>query len=127
MKCPACQQENPSGARFCNGCATPLAGICPSCGSANPADSRFCNQCAAALVGGPASAEAAGRSQRDPRDYTPRHLAEKILHSKSALEGERKQVTVLFADVKGTVTCLRSPSRADFEWSASRSRCSSPT
>ena len=103
MKCPACQQENPSGARFCNGCATPLAGICPSCGSANPPDSRFCNQCAAALVGGPASAEAAGRPERDPRDYTPRHLADKILQIKSALEGERKQVTVLFADVKGSM------------------------
>jgi class 3 adenylate cyclase/predicted ATPase len=54
-------------------------------------------------VGGPASAEVAGRSERAPRDYTPRHLAEKILRSKSALEGERKQVTVLFADVKGSM------------------------
>jgi class 3 adenylate cyclase/tetratricopeptide (TPR) repeat protein len=41
--------------------------------------------------------------ERDPRDYTPRHLADKILQSKSALEGERKQVTVLFADVKGSM------------------------
>jgi class 3 adenylate cyclase len=40
---------------------------------------------------------------RDPRDYTPKHLAEKILRSKSALEGERKQVTVMFADVKGSM------------------------
>ena len=46
-----------------------------------------------------------GRSPpaRDPRDYTPKHLADKILHSQSALEGERKQVTVLFADVKGSM------------------------
>jgi class 3 adenylate cyclase/tetratricopeptide (TPR) repeat protein len=42
-------------------------------------------------------------SDRTPRDYTPKHLAEKILQSKSALEGERKQVTVLFADVKGSM------------------------
>jgi class 3 adenylate cyclase/predicted ATPase len=80
-----------------------LAGVCPVCGSANPAKSRFCNQCAAALVGGQVAAEAGGRAERDPRDYTPKHLADKILQSKSALEGERKQVTVLFADVKGSL------------------------
>ena len=44
----------------------------------------------------------AGATPRAPRDYTPKHLADKILRSKSALEGERKQVTVLFADVKGS-------------------------
>ena len=43
------------------------------------------------------------RQERDPRDYTPKHLADKILQSKSALEGERKQVTVLFADVRGSM------------------------
>ena len=43
------------------------------------------------------------RPERDPRAYTPKHLADKILQSKSALEGERKQVTVLFADVKGSM------------------------
>jgi len=103
MECPSCQYENPSGARFCNRCATPLAGVCPSCGSANPTDARFCNQCAAALVSGQAPAEAAAPPERSPRDYTPKHLADKILRSKSALEGERKQVTVLFADVKGSM------------------------
>ncbi len=52
--------------------------------------------------GVPAAAPAPA-PERDPRDYTPKHLADKILQSKSALEGERKQVTVLFADVKGSV------------------------
>ena len=64
---------------------------CPSCGHENPAGAKFCNDCGARL----APPEAA----RDPRSYTPRHLAEKILASKAALEGERKPVTVLFADV----------------------------
>jgi class 3 adenylate cyclase/tetratricopeptide (TPR) repeat protein len=69
-------------------------------------EARFCNQCGASL-GGASPAVAAGRAApartRSPREYTPRHLAEKILNQKSVLEGERKQVTVLFADVKGSL------------------------
>jgi len=64
---------------------------CPSCGHDNPAGARFCNDCGARLAA-PATAP-------EPRSYTPRHLVEKILASKSALEGERKPVTVLFIDV----------------------------
>src|SRR6266545_1787113 len=64
---------------------------CPSCGHENPAGARFCNDCGARL--------AAPATTPEPRSYTPRHLVEKILASKSALEGERKPVTVLFADV----------------------------
>ena len=64
---------------------------CPSCGHDNPAEARFCNACGTRLAPPAAIPE--------PRAYTPRHLVEKILASKSALEGERKPVTVLFADV----------------------------
>ena len=64
---------------------------CPSCGHDNPAGARFCNACGTRL--------AAPATIPEPRAYTPRHLVEKILASKSALEGERKPVTVLFADV----------------------------
>ncbi|HYB44394.1 MAG TPA: adenylate/guanylate cyclase domain-containing protein, partial [Candidatus Methylomirabilis sp.] len=64
---------------------------CPACGHENPAGAKFCNDCGGRLAGRPAPP--------DPRSYTPRHLAEKILAQKSALEGERKPVTVLFADV----------------------------
>jgi class 3 adenylate cyclase/tetratricopeptide (TPR) repeat protein len=64
---------------------------CPSCGHENPAGARFCNNCGAHL--------AAPTVTREPRSYTPRHLVEKILASQSALRGERKLVTVLFADV----------------------------
>jgi len=63
---------------------------CPSCGHENPAGARFCNNCGAPLA--PAFTP-------EPRSYTPRHLVEKILASRSALRGERKLVTVLFADV----------------------------
>src|SRR6266436_1253686 len=72
---------------------------CPSCGHANRAAAKFCEKCGTRLASAAASAE----PPRAPRDYTPRHLAEKILSSRGALEGERKQVTVLFADVKGSM------------------------
>src|SRR3989454_1303359 len=64
---------------------------CSSCGHENPAGARFCNDCGARL--------ATPTTTPEPRSYTPRHLVEKILVSKSAIEGERKPVTVLFADV----------------------------
>src|SRR4029453_17818014 len=107
MTCPRCHGENPPGMRFCGQCAAPLAAVCPSCGAANPAGHKFCGQCAALL----ASARPRFAS---PEAYTPRHLAEKILTSQAALEGERKQVTVLFADLKGSMELLadRDPEEA---------------
>jgi class 3 adenylate cyclase/tetratricopeptide (TPR) repeat protein len=94
--------------KFCGQCAAPLATICPSCGAANPPGNKFCGQCAAVLSG-PAEPRFAS-----PDAYLPKHLAEKILTSKSALEGERKQVTVLFADLKGSMELLagRDPEEA---------------
>ena len=101
MHCPACHHENRPDAKFCNECAAPLASGCATCGTENPPGAKFCNQCASPL-GTPHTATARA-VQPDPRAYTPKHLADKILQSKSALEGERKQVTVLFADVKGSM------------------------
>src|SRR5262249_38313752 len=71
---------------------------CPACGHANPSGSRFCNACGSAL-----GETAEGGRLPSPESYTPRHLAEKILGSRTALEGERKHVTVLFADPKGSL------------------------
>jgi len=88
--CPGCAQDNPEGARFCGGCGASLEARCPACQTPNPPGNRFCHKCGASL-------EAAV----SPRAYTPKHLAEKILTSASALQGERKQVTVLFVDVSG--------------------------
>jgi class 3 adenylate cyclase len=70
--------------------------VCASCRSSNPPDNRFCHHCGGALSPEPAAARFAS-----PQTYTPRHLAEKILTTGSALTGERKQVTVLFVDVSG--------------------------
>ena len=108
MKCPRCQAESPSGMRFCGQCAAPLAAVCPTCGSANPPGNKFCGQCAAPLTA------ATGPRLVSPDSYTPKHLAERIINSKAVLEGERKQVTVLFADLKGSMELLadRDPEEA---------------
>jgi class 3 adenylate cyclase len=97
MRCPRCSHENREGVKFCGECGTRLERFCPDCGTANPPANKFCDQCGQSLAVSP-GAESRFAS---PQNYTPRHLAEKILASKTALEGERKQVTVLFADVSG--------------------------
>ncbi|MFZ1061683.1 MAG: adenylate/guanylate cyclase domain-containing protein [Candidatus Rokuibacteriota bacterium] len=102
MQCARCQQENPAHARFCLGCGARLALTCAKCGTELPGGARFCLQC-----GQPVSPESAAQPRfTSPESYTPKHLAEKILTSKAALEGERKQVTVLFADLKGSMELL---------------------
>src|SRR5262249_40458084 len=111
MKCPRCERENREGRRFCAECGASLAFACPSCGFSNEPGENFCGGCGARL-GAPAVPAAPRFSS--PESYTPKHLAEKILTSKSALEGERKQVTVLFADLKGSMELLadRDPEEA---------------
>ncbi len=108
MVCPRCQAENPVGMRFCGQCAAPMAAVCASCGASNSLPNRFCGQCAAPL------GKVADPRLQSPDAYTPKHLAERILTSKAALEGERKQVTVLFADLKGSMELLadRDPEEA---------------
>jgi class 3 adenylate cyclase/tetratricopeptide (TPR) repeat protein len=101
MNCPKCRHTNPAQAKFCFECGTPLIARCPSCSGELPPSVKFCGECGTKVVG-PLDAGAPAVA-RAPRDYTPKHLADKILQSKSALEGERKQVTVLFADVKGSM------------------------
>jgi Double zinc ribbon len=110
MKCSRCQQENPARARFCLGCGARLAVSCQKCGTELPGAARFCLQC-----GEPVAAEPSVQPRfASPDAYTPKHLAEKILTSKSALEGERKHVTILFADLKGSMELLadRDPEEA---------------
>jgi len=102
MQCPQCQTENRAGRKFCAACGQALASACTQCGFINDPDDRFCGGCGQALS--PVPQAPAGIPERDPRAYTPKHLAERILTSRSALEGERKQVTVLFADVVGFST-----------------------
>ncbi|MDH3603946.1 MAG: winged helix-turn-helix domain-containing protein, partial [Candidatus Tectomicrobia bacterium] len=101
-QCPQCQHANPAGVNFCNACAAPLQGRCPSCGMENPPGARFCHQCGAALA---APSPPTNRTPA-PFPYTPSYLTEKILASRSTLEGERKQVTVMFADIKGSMALI---------------------
>src|SRR5438093_12742845 len=102
MPCPRCQHENRPQAKFCEECGTPLARSCPNCGTALSPSATFCSRCAHP-VGGPSGVQPRFPA---PDTYIPKHLAEKILTSRSALEGERKQVTVLFADLKGSMALL---------------------
>ena len=109
MNCPRCRQENPPHAKFCLECATPLAVRCASCGTALLSEAKFCFECGTAVT-------AVGRAAHaiSPEAYTPRHLVERIIKSRGAVEGERKRVTVLFADVKGSMELLadRDPEEA---------------
>ncbi len=109
MQCRRCQHENSSRAKFCEECAAPLARTCSNCGTQVSPTAKFCPECASPVNTGAARPRFAA-----PGVYTPKHLAEKILTSKAALEGERKQVTVLFADLKGSMELLadRDPEEA---------------
>src|SRR5499427_4379615 len=123
VKCPRCGRENPVGQKFCGDCGSRLALTCPDCGStANPPGQKFCGECGQLLDGPrPPSSQVEANA---PDRYTPRHLAEKILTSRSSLEGEGKQVTVLFADLKGSTELLadRDPEEARNR----NGRCSQP-
>jgi class 3 adenylate cyclase len=96
MKCPKCRVENKEDAGFCNKCGAKLEMVCPKCGRVNPLGSNYCDKCGHAL-GEPGRAPLIDYSQ--PESYTPKFLADKIMSARSSLEGERKLVTVLFADV----------------------------
>jgi class 3 adenylate cyclase/tetratricopeptide (TPR) repeat protein len=100
MKCPKCQSENPENAKFCGKCRAKLLRVCAQCGTENSPANIFCNECGHDLQ---KSVEQPAIDYPQPKSYTPKHLADRILQSRSALEGERKQVTVLFADVKGSM------------------------
>jgi class 3 adenylate cyclase/tetratricopeptide (TPR) repeat protein len=111
MQCPACRHENPAQAKFCLECGTRLVVDCPSCGTELPGSAKFCLECGQRVT---PLAAASPSTAVSPEAYTPKHLAERILTTKTALEGERKQVTVLFADLKGSMELLadRDPEEA---------------
>jgi len=104
MKCPNCQFENPEGSAFCGDCGAALEVSCPNCGSIPPPDFKFCNKCGHDLLKPP---------EEPPKDlsfdqkiekiqkYLPKGLSEKILSQRDRIEGERKQVTVMFCDMEG--------------------------
>jgi len=93
VQCPKCETENLADSTFCVECGARLEPVCVACGAENPAGAKFCRRCGTQL-----DAEAP-----KPEAYTPEHLANKILSAKASTVGERKQVTVMFADVTGSM------------------------
>src|SRR5262245_53075750 len=116
MKCSRCQFESPPGMKFCGQCGGKLGEVCPQCGTECVPGFKFCGACGAPLASPSGGEDAAGEALRPRPDaaaapvppapavapYTPPHLATQVLQSKTALEGERKQVTVLFCDLAGS-------------------------
>jgi class 3 adenylate cyclase len=94
MHCSNCKTENPTGKKFCGDCGAALANLCPKCGTDNPAGKRFCGECGTALRA-PAAVPSAKKSNDSPIRVTGTPAPEN-------LEGERKTVTALFADIKGS-------------------------
>jgi len=101
-ECPTCGHANADSARFCGECGLSLAPAepCPACGAENAAGQKFCNACGSRL-----GAQERPPPRRDsvPGEYVPSYLADRIRAEGLALEGERKQVTVLFADITGSM------------------------
>ena len=96
MRCPQCQSDNREGARFCLECGEKLELLCPQCGETLALSAKFCDECGHDLG---KSEEVPSIDYSRPQTYTPKFLADKILTDRSSIEGERKLVTVLFADV----------------------------
>ena len=106
MKCSNCSFDNPSDARFCQNCGRSLERPCPNCGTPNPLDVRFCKNCGTSLLASPL------QTTEEPKDhghgrleqYIPKALLEKLESARASrsMEGERRIVTVLFCDVKGS-------------------------
>ena len=111
MRCPRCEADNREGRRFCAACGASLVLTCPACEFSNEPGENFCGGCGLQLAPPHGIPKPAFGS---PQSYTPPHLAERILTVQHALEGERKQVTVLFADMKSSMELLagRDPEEA---------------
>src|SRR5258706_14056498 len=110
MQCVACRHDNPPQAKFCLECGARITLSCSKCRAELPAAAKFCLEC-----GEPVTPRASAEPRfAAPDAYTPKHLADRILMSRAALEGERKHVTVLFADLKGSMELLadRDPEEA---------------
>src|SRR5262252_4582168 len=105
VQCPQCQTDNRVGRKFCAACGQMLALTCPQCAFVNEPDDRFCGGCGQVLA--PTASTSDRLQEHTPVAYTPKHLADKIFTARSALEGERKQVTVLFADTAGFTALAR--------------------
>ena len=127
MQCTKCGTSNRDGIKFCEECGTRLGLVCPSCGTHILVGKKFCGECGTALTTSPtpfSNAQPASpvlpaqpqilhphpplQGSQSPIDHTPNYLADRILSAKAALEGERKIVTVLFTDIRGSMDIMES-------------------
>src|SRR5712691_4218914 len=126
MCCPQCQHENRAGAKFCSACGAKLDLSCPSCGTVTESGAAFCDNCGAVLTSKQKGKRRKGETAKRkttadsglrtpdarPVSYTPEHLAERILAEREAMaargapDGERKSITALFADIKGSTDLI---------------------
>ncbi len=123
MHCQSCGSDNPEGVKFCIECAAPFKSCCPNCGFENLPRAKFCGECAFPLATQPrpsvssfkfqvSSSQPLIPSPQPPSSYTPKHLAERILaeqavmEARGATDGERKTITALFADIKGSMDLI---------------------
>src|SRR5215468_2426457 len=114
MICPQCQRDNLPDAIFCDRCGMRFETVCSHCGQLNRSESRFCRICGQTIKEAATIPTAGVSGAPSPDSYVPRYLAEKILASRPSLEGERKQVTVLFADIRDSMKLIenRDPEEA---------------
>src|SRR5882724_6645468 len=114
MICPQCQYENLPDSIFCEQCGVPLEAVCSHCGEPSRRGATFCRICGQTISQTATVAPARVPGVPSPDSYVPKHLAEKILASRQSLEGERKQVTVLFADIRDSMKLIenRDPEEA---------------
>src|SRR5712692_6706199 len=126
MQCPSCSFDNPAGMKFCGQCGAQLSNRCPQCGFENPPGFQFCGECGTPLAARQKAKRGKGEKGKRkatadsglrtpdsrPISYTPRHLAERILVERAAMEargapdGERKTITALFVDLKGSTALI---------------------
>lgn len=101
MRCSKCESDNSAGKRFCGDCGSPLTNRCPKCGADSPLGKRFCSNCGTALAVESTNAELPAHFPNTPDIVV---TAEQMA---SAIEGERKTITALFADIKGSTELMR--------------------
>ena len=114
MQCPQCQHPNSEAAKFCEECGSKLLHVCPGCGHPVSPTAKFCPECGTPLTRqfGVRSPEFGVQTPLPPISYTPSHLAARILAEREAMEargttdGERKTITALFADLKGSTALI---------------------
>jgi ribosomal protein L40E len=100
MRCPSCNSDNPDTTKFCGSCGRPLTRRCDKCGAENPPQFKFCGECGTALAANAAPAATSSTQPTPEIRLTPERQASEVI------DGERKTVTALFADIKGSMDLI---------------------